>query len=378
MSTNNSASFPARPVAPNFQSEQTGDAPVQYRPLKVVAMGGGTGLSTLLRGLKHYFHPQEDYLLDFSDLSEPVISDLTAVVTVTDDGGSSGRLRKDFNMLPPGDIRNCLVALSEDEALLSKLFQYRFTGGSGLEGHNFGNLFLAALTALTHDFSQAVRLCSAILAIRGRILPATTTDVQLCAEMDDGTHVFGETSISASQRRIMHLQMVPPDVKPLPETLHAIAEADLITVGPGSLFTSLVPNLLVHGIAEAIAASPAVKVYICNLMTQANESLGLTAAQHIKALYQHAGTPLFDYAMVNNGPIEEELMVKYALERASAVVSDDEALEALGVRVVKGNYVAEGAPARHDADKLAHDILQLTYKYQLFTKAQLSLAFKGN
>src|SRR5438552_218415 len=217
-------------IAPSFQPGVTETATPACKPLKVVSIGGGTGLSILLKGLKAYVPLPFDQSFNSCEPVEPLISELTALVTVTDDGGSSGRLRKELNMLPPGDIRNCLVALSEDEALLSRLFQYRFTGGSGLEGHNFGNLFLAALTAITNDFAQAVRLSSAILAIRGRILPATTADVQLCAEMDDGSHVFGETSITASKRRIIRLQMVPPDAHPLPETLNAIAEADLITI----------------------------------------------------------------------------------------------------------------------------------------------------
>ena len=241
----------------------------------MVVIGGGTGLSTLLKGLKWYVSPSVDRPLAKS--GKPEISDLSAVVTVSDDGGSSGRLRKELNMLPPGDIRNCIVALSEDEALLSKLFQHRFVKGSGLEGHSFGNLFLAALTSITKDFSEAVRLSSEILVTRGHIYPATTANVELEALMEDGTRVRGETKITASKGRIKELSLIPHDVQPLPQTLEAIARADLITIGPGSLFTSLIPNLLVNGIAKAIAASPATKVYICNLMTQANESLGRTA-----------------------------------------------------------------------------------------------------
>src|SRR5436190_2574310 len=268
------------------------------RELRVVAIGGGTGLSTLLKGLKKY---------TVSSLSEPRISQLCAVVTVSDDGGSSGRLRKEFNMLPPGDIRNCIVALSEDEALLSRLFQHRFRQGSGLEGHSFGNLFLAALTSITSDFAEAVRLSAEILLTRGHIFPATTSNIELEAVMEDGTRVRGETMITASKGRIKELVLVPPDVKPLPQTLEAIASADLITIGPGSLFTSLIPNLLVHGIAQAIVDSPATKVYVCNLMTQANESLGLTAADHIRALDQHAGGRIFDYALVNRTPASPDL-----------------------------------------------------------------------
>src|SRR5205807_5814286 len=255
-------------------------------------------------------------------LGAPVIRDLSAVVTVSDDGGSSGRLRKEFNMLPPGDIRNCIVALSEDEALLSRLFRHRFDKGSGLEGHNFGNLFLAALTSLTSDFSEAVRLSSEILLTRGHIYPATTSSIELEALMEDGSRVRGETNITASKGRIRELFLVPPDVEPMPQTLDAIAHADMITIGPGSLFTSLIPNLLVRGISQAIVASPATKVYICNLMTQANESLGLTAADHIRALNSHAQGQLFDYALINRTPGSDEMKAKYALEGASQIVAD--------------------------------------------------------
>src|SRR5271155_5276235 len=233
--------------------------PVKAGPeLRVVAIGGGTGLSTLLRGLKRYVMTPA-----LASSGQPTIRELSGVVTVSDDGGSSGRLRKEFNMLPPGDVRNCIVALSEDEALLSRLFQHRFDKGSGLEGHSFGNLFLAALTSITRDFSEAVRLSSEILVTRGHIHPATTSNIELEALMDDGTRVRGETNITASKGRIQELFLVPPNVDPLPQTLHAIARADIISIGPGSLFTSLIPNLLVHGIAEAIVDSPATKVYVC-------------------------------------------------------------------------------------------------------------------
>jgi uncharacterized cofD-like protein len=331
------------------------------RPLRVVAIGGGTGLSTLLRGLKKYapHTPGIEPAKKPQPSQSPSISDLTAVVTVTDDGGSSGRLRKEFNILPPGDIRNCLVALSEDEALLSRIFQYRFETGEGLEGHNFGNLFVTALTAVTGDFAEAVRESSKILATRGTIFPATVSNVQLEALMSDGSTVFGETNITASQSRIVRLRMVPENAQPLTETLEAIAKADMITMGPGSLFTSLIPNLLVHGIPEAIAASRAVKVYICNLMTQANESLGLTAADHIRKLYEHAGAPIFDYALVNTAPISEKLQAKYALEGASRIVVDREAIESLGVRCVTGDFVGEGMVVRHATERVATELLKL-------------------
>src|SRR5271170_6783837 len=266
--------------------------------LRVVAIGGGTGLSTLLKGLKRYVMTPA-----LATSGQPTIRELSGVVTVSDDGGSSGRLRKEFNMLPPGDVRNCIVALSEDEALLSRLFQFLFQKGSELEGHSFGNLFLAALTSITGDFAEAVRLSSEILLTRGHIYPATMSSVELEASFEDGTKVRGETCITASKGKIRELVLVPADVEPLPQTLEAIANADLITIGPGSLFTSLIPNLLVRGIPEAIAESPAVKVFICNLMTQVNESLSLTAADHIRALNGHAGTAqLFDYTLINRKP----------------------------------------------------------------------------
>jgi uncharacterized cofD-like protein len=327
------------------------------RGLRVVAIGGGTGLSTLLKGLKRFaLTPSE---MAAAAPGSPVIRDLCAVVTVSDDGGSSGRLRKELNMLPPGDIRNCIVALSEDEALLSQLFRHRFAKGSGLEGHSFGNLFLAALTDITQDFSEAVRLSSEILVTRGHIYPATTSNIELEGLMDDGSRVRGETKITASKVRIQELFLVPPNVDPLPQTLDAIARADLISIGPGSLFTSLIPNLLVHGIASAIVNSPATRVYICNLMTQANESLGLTAADHIRALNRHAGQQIFDYALINRAPVSNELKAKYALEGACQIVADLDAIEALGVIPVLGDYLEEGDVARHNTARVASDLVQL-------------------
>jgi uncharacterized cofD-like protein len=262
-------------------------------------------------------------------------------------------------MLPPGDVRNCIVALSEDEALLSRLFQHRFQKGSGLEGHSFGNLFLAALTSITGDFAEAVRLSSEILLTRGHIYPATMASVELEALMEDGTRVRGETRITASKGKIRELVLVPPDVEPLPETLEAIAGADLITIGPGSLFTSLIPNLLVRGIPEAILDSNAVKVFVCNLMTQVNESLSLSAADHIRALNDHAGVQLFDYTLLNRKTASPDMKAKYALEGASQIVVDLEAIEALGVCPVLGDYLEEGEVARHATDRVAHDLVAL-------------------
>lgn len=326
----------------------------------VVSIGGGTGLSTLLQGLKKYVpFPSEN-----SHDGPYYIRELCAVVTVTDDGGSSGRLRNELHMLPPGDIRNCIVALSEDEALLSRLFQHRFEKGSGLEGHSFGNLFLAALTSITQDFSEAVRLSSEILLTRGHIYPATTSHVELEALMQDGRRVRGETNVTASKGRITELFLVPPNVKPLPQTLDAIARADVITVGPGSLFTSLIPNLLVPGVAQAISNSRATKVYVCNLMTQANESLDRTVADHIQALYDHAGARIFDYALINRTPASEKLKSKYAGQNAAQIVNDLDRVKAMGVSPILGDYLDEGEVARHATDRVAKDLMALVAQLQ--------------
>ena len=324
--------------------------------MRVVALGGGTGLSTLLKGFKKY-------VLAPGVIADEgwYITDLSAIVTVTDDGGSSGRLRKEFNILPPGDIRNCMVAVAEDEALLSKLFQYRFPGGSGsgLEGHSFGNLFLTAMAAVTGDFAEAVKLSAGVLASRGHIYPATTSNVQLVAQMTDGTEVRGETRITASEGRIAELHLVPADAQALPEAIAAIEQADLITIGPGSLFTSLVTNMLVRNIPAAIGRSHAVKVYVGNLMTQANESLGLTASEHIKAIRKHAHSRVFDYALLNDRPLSDNLKAKYALEGASQIVCDLPAVEALEVQPVIGDFLEEGPVARHAADRVARALLDL-------------------
>lgn len=326
--------------------------------IRVVAIGGGTGLSTLLKGLKRYTVTASE-----APSTPTYISDLTAVVTVSDDGGSSGRLRRELNMLPPGDVRNCLVALSEDENLLSKLFQHRFSSSGELEGHSFGNLFLAALTAMTDDFAVAVKKASEILATRGHILPATSANVELEAIMNDGSHVRGETKITASEKRVVELTMVPAHPEPLPQALEAIAAADIITIGPGSLFTSLIPNLLVRGIPQAIAASNAVKVFICNLMTEANESLQMSASDHLKALDAHAsGHRLFTYALVNSAPVSAQMRERYAEERAEPVACDCPEVEALGVKCIAGNFLDEREVVRHDTDRLCRELLRLAQR----------------
>jgi uncharacterized cofD-like protein len=386
--TRNRSVFGSPNPIPFTLTRAVSTTPQPAKSLRVVAIGGGTGLSTLLRGLKHYVpapaasRRATDTGLPLADSrraadakataraeSHPaprpdhpcVIRDLAAIVTVTDDGGSSGRLREDLKMLPPGDVRNCMVALSEDEHLLAKLFQYRFEQGD-LEGHSFGNLFVAALSNITGDFAQAVQMSSQILATRGRIYPATNTDVTLAAHMDDGSIVRGETSITASPRRIVQLTLEPAGAQPLPGALDAIANADLITLGPGSLYTSLITNLLVHGIPQAIAASRATRVYVGNLMTQANESLGLTASQHIEKILQHAGPlpgPLFDYALINTAPISPTLLQQYAREGQSPIEPDLDRIRALGVEPIPGNFVHEGDVLRHDPDRVTDALLKL-------------------
>ena len=334
---------------------------------RVVAMGGGTGLSTLLRGLKRYVPSVTGSQAGTCDDVPCLISDLAAVVTVTDDGGSSGRLRKDFNMLPPGDLRNCMVALSEDEHLIAQLFRHRFRTGGELVGHNFGNLFVAALAEMTGDFGHAIKLAAEVLATRGHIYPATFSDVTLLARMTDGSVVRGETNITASRVPIAELRLDPPVAEPLPETLEAIAQADLITLGPGSLYTSLITNLLVQGIPEALAAANGTKVYIANLMTQANESLHLTASQHIERIHDHikdkigndARQPIFDYALVNTAPVSEALRERYAAEGAELIAGDVERIEAMGIRCITGDFAAEGDVLRHASDRVATTLLEI-------------------
>jgi len=304
-------------------------------PLRIVAIGGGTGLSTLLHGLKRY-------------ALEPREIEITAVVTVTDDGGSSGRLRREFDVLPPGDIRNCLVALSEDEATLSKLFQYRFSEGRGLKGHSFGNLFLTALTNQTGDFATAVKVSSEILASLGRIYPSTDANVVLEAELENGRIVAGETKISKSRSRIKCIRLRPRVCKPLLETLEAIERADLITFGPGSLFTSVIPNVLVQGIPQAIRRSKALRAYFTNLMWQPGETIGFRASDHVEAIHRHAGVELLNVAVVNTRSISAKQRRKYAAEQVQSVVNDVDRLARMGLQVVAEDLLGEGDIVRHD------------------------------
>ena len=279
------------------------------RGYKIVAIGGGTGLSTLLRGLKRY------------------TTNLTAVVTVSDDGGSSGRLQKELGILPPGDIRNCSVALADDEALVTDLFKYRFAEGEGLMGHSFGNLFLAAMTGITGNFDRAIKESSRVLNIKGRVLPATLESVRLRATMRDGSEVSGETAISHSPVGIARLALEPEGVEPLREVIDAIAQADAIILGPGSLYTSILPNLLVRGVAEAVATASCPKIYICNVMTQPGETDRFTASDHVDALLEQSGARVCDYAVVNLEP-PQRLLETYAEGGQSPVAPDRDRIEA--------------------------------------------------
>jgi uncharacterized cofD-like protein len=322
-------------------------------PLRVVAIGGGTGLSALLHGLKQYVQGHGSAPPKKSSV------DIVAVVTVSDDGGSSGRLRREFDVLPPGDIRNCLVALSEDEGLLSRLFQYRFESGRGLKGHSFGNLFLTALTRITGDFPDAVKESSEVLAIKGRIYPATAANVALEAILENGQRIKGETKISRSRRRIETVQLRPRRCRPLPATVAAIAKADLITLGPGSLFTSVIPNLLVEGISDAIRRSPAIKAYFVNLMWQPGETTNFRASDHIAAIHRHSSGKLLDCAVVNARDIKPSLRRRYAREHSAPVENDFEQMTAMGVHVVCGDLVQQSDVVRHNPDAIAAIAMEL-------------------
>lgn len=328
---------------------------VERQVFRIVSIGGGTGLSTVLSGLKRYARAVHGQLPD--SLYE---ADITAIVTVSDDGGSSGRLRRDLDILPPGDIRNCMVALSEDETLLSRLFQYRFHSGRGLKGHSFGNLFLAALNQVTGDFAQAVRLSSEILAIRGRIFPSTAAKVNLEARLVDGSVIAGESKISKSRQSIDRIFLRPGRCQPLKETLGAIANADVITLGPGSLYTSIVPNLLVSGIPQAIERSRALKLYFVNLMWQPGETINFSASEHVQAILKHAGgRRVMDCVVLNTAPISPALKRKYAAQNVNPVANDFERLNALGVKVMAADLVGESKLVRHDPAATARIIMEM-------------------
>ncbi len=324
-------------------------------------MGGGNGLSALLEGLKQYAGP--------GDPKTPTL-DITAIVTVTDDGGSSGRLRREFDVLPPGDIRNCMVALSEDSALLSRLFQYRFSAGRGLKGHSFGNLFLMALTQVMGDFPDAVRASSEVLKIAGRIYPSTDANVALEATLTDGSRVVGETRISRSRQRIRRVRLIPRTARPVPAALSAIAEADVITLGPGSLFTSVIPNLLVNGIPAAIRRSRAVKAYFVNLMWQPGETDEFRASDHVRAIHQHCGGKLLDYAIVNIRPITQAVKKRYAQKEALPVENDIDALFKGGLKVMAGRLAHLTEKVRHDPGATAATVVRLAQEGRRRKEAQ--------
>ncbi len=317
-------------------------------PLRVVSIGGGHGLSALLEGLKKYTHEADGPRVD-----------ITAIVTVTDDGGSSGRLRREFDVLPPGDIRNCMVALSEDGALLSKLFQYRFKAGHGLKGHSFGNLFLTALTDITGDFPDAVRNSAEVLKIAGRIFPSTGANVSLEAVLDNGSVLRGESRISRSRRRIHRIRLQPNRVRPLGETLDAIARADLITLGPGSLFTSVIPNLLVSGIPKAIRRSRALKAYFLNLMTQPGETTNFSASDHVLAVDNHAGGRLLNSVVVSTSRISQAVRRRYAEQNSAPIESDIQELERMGLNVIGADLLQKGPKVRHNPDAIARVAVDL-------------------
>lgn len=321
-----------RPLLASLQRER----PASVR-VRVVAIGGGNGLSSLLRGLKRY------------------CDSITAIVTVADDGGSSGRLRRDLGIVPPGDIRNCLAALADEEELLTTLFSYRFGEGE-LKGHSFGNLFLTAMGEIAGDFETGLHEASKVLAVRGAVLPVSLDPITLVAQMEDGQEVVGESSITAANARIAQLRLDPETPQPLAEALQAIAAADVIILGPGSLYTSILPNLLVPGIAAAIRRSRAAKLFICNVMTQPGETTGYSAADHVKAVERHVGQGLVDAVLVNDA-VPTRLLAAYEARGSEPVAADQQALAAMGVDVISGNLLWEGDRVRHDPDKLARAVL---------------------
>ncbi|HEY8498392.1 MAG TPA: YvcK family protein [Limnochordales bacterium] len=331
------APHPTRPLLDVMRERR-----IRERGPRAVALGGGTGLSTLLRGMK--FHSDH----------------LTAVVTVADDGGSSGRLREEMGILPPGDVRNTLVAMADTEPLLERLFQYRFTRGEGLSGHTFGNLFIAAMSEITGDFQEAIRQFSRVLAVRGQVLPSTLQSVQLRAEFADGTSVTGESAIPRQRKPIRRIALVPPDARAVPEALEAILSADIVVLGPGSLYTSVIPNLLVQDVAAAVRATPALRVYVCNVMTQPGETDGYAASDHVRALLEHGGGPgLIDCVLVNTAQVPEALLQRYMAEGARPVEADIEKLLAMGLVVVSGPLVSLTHVVRHDAVRLAEAVTAL-------------------
>lgn len=314
---------------------------------RIVVMGGGTGLSVMLRGLKE----------------KPL--DITAIVTVADDGGSSGILRQELQMPPPGDIRNVLTALADVEPSLSEMLKYRFPNGTGLAGHSLGNLILAAMTDITGDFVAGIRELSRVLAVRGRVLPAANQAIVLNAEMTDGTIVEGESAIPQAGQRIKRVFFEPAQVEALPEAVQALQEADAILVGPGSLYTSIIPTLLVPKLAQAVKESDAVKIFVCNVMTQPGETDHYKVSDHLEAIQQHVGEHLFDYVIVNDGEIPPQVQDRYAEQGARAVHLDLDEVTKRGYKVIADSLVLFRTYLRHDAEKLSHHIYQLVENWML-------------
>jgi uncharacterized cofD-like protein len=334
-------------LSPQPQGENLAGLALRQARLKrgprVVCIGGGTGLPHLLKGLKKY------------------TSNLTAVVTVADDGGSSGRLRRDLKILPPGDLRNCLVALAETEPLMAELFQHRFKGQGGLEGHSFGNLFIAALAEVTGDFGEAIRASSKVLAVTGRVLPVTLDPVRLEAEMDDGRWISGESKITATGGKIRQLRLYPRDARPNPEALDELRRADAIVMGPGSLYTSILPNLLVPGVAEALRRSRALKIYVCNIMTQPGETDGYSVSDHLKALERQTGYSLADYVIANSEQPDSVTLKRYAEKGQAWVELDREVVKRMGLRWVKARLMDKDPDGliRHHSERLARALMRL-------------------
>ena len=309
----------------------------------VTVIGGGHGLSVLLRGIK------------------ASTSNVSAVVTVADDGGSSGRLREELGIIPPGDLRNCLVALADTEPLMEKLFQYRFEGKTALAGHSFGNLFIAAMNEVTGDMETALQESSKVLAVKGRVLPASKEYVRLDAIMEDGTIVEGESQIPEAHKKIKRVRLFPKKVPAVPAALEAIETADAIILGPGSLYTSIMPNLLVEGVAAALKKSKAIKIYICNVMTQPGETDNYTASMHAKAIIDHAGRGVIDYVLVNSAPISEDMCNEL---NAKPVIIDEDRINALGMGLVKADLISETEAGRHDPYKLCAAAMKMIYELQ--------------
>ena len=311
---------------------------------KIVVLGGGTGLSTLLCGLKEY------------------TNNLTAIVTVADTGGSSGRIREQFDILPPGDIRNCLIALADASSLMQDLFQFRFSEGSELAGHNFGNLFITVMTKLTGDFEKAIKESSKVLAIRGQVLPATLKKVTLVAEYSDGTVVEGEDRIPKKKCPIKKVYLRPEDPPSTPEAIKAIEEAEAIVIGPGSLYTSIIPNLLVREITRAIVRSRSPRIYVCNVMTQSGETDGYTAFNHLQTLLSHSHSYIIDYCVLNTSIPPKQMLERYESEGAFPVIPDSERIKNLGIETIEGDFISTTNYVRHNSKKLAKIIIDLIFK----------------